>query len=50
MIWTELFLIVIGVAFIGVSFYITERLSEQDLEQISMMSAEDLKRISDKQG
>lgn len=49
MIWTELFLIVIGIAFIGVSFYITERLSEQDLEQISMMSAEDLKRISDKQ-
>lgn len=49
MLWTEIFLIVIGIAFIGVSFYVTERLSEQDLEQISMMSAEDLKRISEKQ-
>lgn len=49
MIWVEIFLILIGAAFIIVSFYLTERLSEQDLEQISMMSAEDLKRISDKQ-
>lgn len=49
MIWAEIILIVLGIAFIGVSFYVTEGLSEQDLEQISMMNADDLKRISDKQ-
>ena len=48
MVWTEIVLIVIGVIMIGVSFFVTERLSEQDLDQISMMSKEDLKRISEK--
>lgn len=48
MVWTEIILIIIGVVMIGVSFFVTERLSEQDLEQISMMSKEDLKRISEK--
>ena len=48
MIWTEIVLIIIGVIMIGVSFFVTERLSEQDLDQISMMSKENLKRISEK--
>ena len=48
MVWTEIVLIIIGVIMIGVSFFVTERLSEQDLDQISMMSKEDLKRISEK--
>ena len=49
MLWTEIALIVIGVIMIGASFYITEKLSEQDLDQISLMSEADLKRISEKQ-
>ena len=49
MIWTEIVLIIIGVVLIGVSFYVTERLSQQDLEQISLMSEADLKKISEKQ-
>ena len=49
MVWAEIVLIVIGVIMIGASFYITEKLSEQDLDQISMMSEADLKRISEKQ-
>ena len=48
MVWTEIILIVIGIIMIGASFYVTERLSEQDLDQISMMSKENLKRISEK--
>lgn len=49
MVLAEIVLIVIGVAFIGVSFYVTEKLSQQDLEHISMMSEAELKKISDKQ-
>lgn len=49
MIWPEIILILIGVAFIGASFYITEKLSQQDLEQISLMSEADLKKISENQ-
>lgn len=49
MLWAEIILILIGIAFIGVSFYITETLSQQDLEQISLMSEADLKKISEKQ-
>ena len=49
MVWAEIILILIGIAFIGVSFYITETLSQQDLEQISLMSEADLKKISEKQ-
>ena len=49
MVWAEIILIVIGIVMIGVSFYVTERLSDQDLEQISMMSKNDLSRISELQ-
>ena len=49
MVWAEIILIIIGVAFIGVSFYVTERLSQQDLEQITLMSETELKKISEKQ-
>ena len=49
MVWAEIILIVIGVIMIGVSFFITERLSDQDLEQISMLSKADLNRISELQ-
>ena len=49
MVWAEIILIIIGVAFIGASFYVTERLSQQDLDQISLMSEADLKKISEKQ-
>ena len=49
MVWAEIILIVIGVIMIGASFYVTEKLSEQDLDQISLMSEADLKRISEKQ-
>lgn len=49
MVWAEIILIIIGVAFIGASFYITEKLSQQDLEQISLMNEADLKKISEKQ-
>ena len=34
---------------IVLSFYVTEKLSQQDLDQISLMSEADLKRISEKQ-
>ena len=49
MVWAEIILIIIGVAFIGVSFCVTERLSQQDLEQITLMSETELKKISEKQ-
>jgi len=49
MVWAEIILILIGVAFIGASFYVTETLSQQDLDQISLMSEAELKRIADKQ-
>ena len=49
MVWAEIVLIIIGVAFIGASFYVTEKLSQQDLEHISMMSETELKKISEKQ-
>ncbi len=49
MVLAEIVLIVIGVVFIGASFYVTERLSQQDLEHISMMSEADLKKISEMQ-
>ena len=46
---TEIILIVIGVVVIIGSFFITERLSQKDLEQISMMSQADLRHIAQKQ-
>lgn len=49
MVAAEIFLIVIGVLFIVISFFVTEKLSQQDLEQISLMSQEDLKIIAEKQ-
>ena len=49
MVLAEIVLILIGVAFIGASFYVTEKLSQQDLEHISMMSEKELKKISEKQ-
>ena len=49
MVAAEIILIIIGVAFIGASFYVTEKLSQQDLEHISMMSEKELKKISEKQ-
>lgn len=49
MVLAEIVLIIIGVAFIGASFYVTEKLSQQDLEHISMMSEKELKKISEKQ-
>lgn len=49
MVWAEISLIIIGVAMIIASFYVTEKLSQQDLDQISLMSEADLKRISEKQ-
>ena len=49
MVAAEIILIIIGVAFIGASFYVTEKLSQQDLDHISMMSEKELKKISEKQ-
>lgn len=49
MVAAEVVLILIGVVFIVVSFFVTEKLSQQDLEQISLMSQADLKVIAEKQ-
>ena len=49
MVAAEITLIIIGLVMIGVSFYITEKLSQQDIEQISLMSEKELKVIAEKQ-
>ena len=49
MVITEIVLIIIGVVAFAASFFITERLSQQDLDQITLMSETDLKIIADKQ-
>ena len=49
MVAAEIILIIIGIVAIVASFYITEKLSQQDLEQISLMSEADLKKISENQ-
>ncbi len=49
MVAVEVVLIIIGVIFLVGSFFVTEKLSQKDLEQISMMSETDLKRIAEKQ-
>lgn len=49
MVAVEVVLIIIGVAFLIGSFFVTEQLSKQDLDHISMMSESDLKHIADKQ-
>ena len=48
MVAAEIILILIGLVMIGASFYITEKLSQQDIEQISLMSEKELKVIADK--
>lgn len=45
----EVVLILIGVAFLVGSFFVTEKLSQEDVERISLMSEGDLKHIADKQ-
>lgn len=49
MLAVEVILIIIGVVLIIGSFYVTERLSQKDLEHISLMSEADLKHIAEKQ-
>ena len=49
MVAVEIILILIGVALLVGSFFVTEKLSQQDLEQISLMSEADLKVIAEKQ-
>lgn len=49
MVLTEVVLIIIGVVIFAASFFVTERLSQKDLEQISLMSEADLKLIAEKQ-
>lgn len=49
MVAVEVVLILIGVVFLVGSFFVTEKLSQQDLEQISLMSQADLKYIAEKQ-
>lgn len=49
MVAAEICLIIIGLVMIGASFYITEKLSQQDMEQISLMSEKELKAIAEKQ-
>jgi len=49
MVAVEIVLIIIGVIFLIGSFFITEKLSQKDIEQISLMSEADLKHIAEKQ-
>lgn len=49
MVLTEIVLIILGVAAFVASFFVTEKLSQKDLEQITLMSEADLKSISEKQ-
>lgn len=49
MVVTEIVLIILGVAAFVASFFITEKLSAKDLEQITHMSETDLKIIAEKQ-
>lgn len=49
MVVTEIVLIVIGVVAFVASFFVTEKLSQKDLDQITLMSEADLKTISEKQ-
>ena len=49
MVAVEIVLIVVGIIFLIGSFFLSERLSQKDLEQISMMSEADLKHIAEKQ-
>lgn len=49
MVAVEIVLIIIGVIFLIGSFFVSEKLSQKDIEQISMMSEADLKQIAEKQ-
>lgn len=49
MVLTEIILIMLGVVIFVASFFITEKMSQKDLEQITLMSEADLKSISEKQ-
>ncbi len=49
MVLTEIVLIILGVVAFGASFFVTERMSQKDLDQITLMSEAELKRISEKQ-
>ncbi|MBQ6844674.1 MAG: hypothetical protein IJO60_08585, partial [Agathobacter sp.] len=49
MVVTEIVLIIIGVVAFVASFFVTEKLSQKDLDQITLMSEADLKTISEKQ-
>ena len=49
MVLTEIVLIILGVIAFVASFFVTEKLSQKDLEQITLMSEADLKTISEKQ-
>lgn len=49
MVLTEIVLIILGVVAFIASFFITEQLSQKDLDQITLLSEADLKRVSEKQ-
>lgn len=49
MVVTEIVLIIIGILALVVSFFVTERLSQKDLDQITLMSEADLKTVAEKQ-
>ena len=49
MVAVEIVLIIIGVIFLVGSFFLTEKLSQKDLEHITLMSEADLKHIAEKQ-
>ncbi len=49
MVAVEIVLIIIGVVFVIGSFFVTEKLSQKDIEQITLMSEADLKHIAEKQ-
>ena len=47
---TEIILIIIGVIFMIGSFFVTEKLSQKEITQISELSSEEMKRILEKYG
>lgn len=49
MVAVEIVLILIGVVFLIGSFFVTEKLTQKDLEHITLMSEADLKHIAEKQ-
>lgn len=49
MVLTEIVLIIIGIVALVVSFFVSEKLSQKDLEQITLMSEADLKEVAGKQ-